>query len=304
MREDKANKKINWCDFECTLGELIKKGYVSTELDVALSEIRDMFVMFLNDTVDSNVLIQMSKDAEENKWGITSLSKFLGDLSETDYCNLGFAKRTDHYDLYNYLFINFNYTSLFDNYIYLDRNQFVPNRYKTIDTNFSFWPNPNGYSGNVSNEKTVWSSYIMTNTIHPHGYQNIPRSLLFGIEDEKYLSNKELNRFNKSYWAQNDKKYAKYFDDASLFVIYGASISETDSWWWKKVYGCLLEGKSELIIYYYNIGLDCEHVKQIFIDACKITTTKMEIESVKEKIYVVLYEDGNENILFAMNSKK
>lgn len=55
-----------------------------------------------------------------------SLSLFLKDLSEVDFKKFKFPKTTTHYNMFNFLFVNFNYTSLLDSYIYLDKNQFDP----------------------------------------------------------------------------------------------------------------------------------------------------------------------------------
>lgn len=43
----------------------------------------------------------------------------------------------------------------------------------------------------------------MTDVIHTRDYQNIPRLLLFVLENEQYKNNRELRRFYKSYWAQD-----------------------------------------------------------------------------------------------------
>lgn len=305
MTEDKQNNKENWSDFEYSMGELIEERTSPQILNNALKEIQNKFSLFLNEIVTPDVLLKISEDAEVNEWGINALSYFLGDLGKDDYEKMRFPKTTDHYHMYNYLFVNFNYTSLFDNYIFLDKHQFNPHRFKTVDRNFQFYPNPNAYALERAGDGTIWSSYIMTNTIHPHGYQNIPRSLLFGIEDEKYASNLELTTFNKSYWAQNNQKYKKYFDDAELFIIYGASIGKTDSWWWKNIYNSISEKDSELIIYYYNNSdYTSEQVKQLFIDSCKVDAEEEDILSVKERIYVVLYDDNSDNFMFGLNTKE
>lgn len=301
MAEDKKNGKENWSDFENSLGELIKVGIPPQDLDNALREIQNMFLLFLNEIVSPEILLQVNEEAEVNQWGINALSRFLGDLDEKDYDLIAFPEETYHYDMYNYLFVNFNYTSLFDNYIYLDRGQFDPHKHKTVPTNFSFMPNPNGYNKTGCDERTVWSSLIMTDTIHPHGYQNIPRSLLFGIEDEAYKDDRKLNKFNKSYWAQNNLKYKKYFDDARLFIIYGTSLGKTDSWWWKNVYNSLLNTNSELIIYYYNnCSCDQEYVKELFINTCADSLDKDEVQKVKSKIFVVLYTNSRDHNMFQL----
>ena len=61
-------------------------------------------------------------------------------------------------------------------------------------------PNPNDFDGNT---KITWFSYIMTDVIHTRDYQNIPRLLLFVLENEQYKNNRELRRFNKSSWTQD-----------------------------------------------------------------------------------------------------
>ena len=303
MREDKCNGKENWSDFECSLDELLQSSASAETLEDALKEMQSMFLLFLNEIVTPEVLLKLNDDIAKNEWGKNALSRFLGDLTQDDYEKMDFPEKTRHYHMYNYLFVNFNYTSLFDNYIYLDKYQFEPRPYKTVDTNFVFRPNPNGFKKEGMNEKTMWSSFVMIDTIHPHGYQSIPRSLLFGIENNEYISNRVLNRFNKSYWVQSDQKYKSYFDDVKLFIIYGTSMGETDNWWWKNVYNCLLSGNSELIIYFYCNGcLEKENIKQMFIDACKIVDSEEEISRVKEKIYVVLYNEESSIKMFALKN--
>lgn len=300
MEEDKE-KTENWSDFECAMGELLKQGISTKKLEEALKEIQSMFLLFLNEIVTPQILLRLNDNIAKNKWGIKALSSFLGDLDQEDYEKILFPTKTNHYHMYNYLFINFNYTSLFDNYIYLDRYQFEPHPYKTVDTNFVFYPNPNGFSNMGIDARTQWSSFVMVDIIHPHGYQNIPRSLLFGIEDSEYLSDRELNRFNKSYWVQSNPRYKSYFKDTELFIIYGTSMGETDNWWWKNIYDCLLNENSELIIYYYcSESVSKDRVKDMFITACNIDASEKDNIKVKEKIYIVLYNEQSCKKMFTL----
>ena len=145
----------------------------------------------------------------------------------------------------------------------------------------------------------------MTDIVHPHGYQNIPRSLLFGIENNEYISDRVLNRFNKSYWAQDNPKYKSYFNDVELFIIYGTSIGETDNWWWENIFDSLLNKNSELIIYFYkDKDIEKDDVKSIFINACKIRNayTEEDINKVKEKIYIVFYNETSSHKLFTLKN--
>ncbi len=305
MTKDKQENKKNSSDFESSIVEIIKDGTDTHKLDADLKEMQNMFLLFLNEIVDTDILLEINHDAEEQKWSSHAISSFLGDLNEGYYKRMMFPKKTGHYDMYNYLFVNFNYTSIFDNYIYLDRKQFDPHIHKTVDTNFRFYPNPQSYhvfEDRPFNNETKWSSYIMTETIHPHGYQSIPRSLLFGIEEECYAADNDLKKFNKSYWAQNDQKYKTYFDTAELFIIYGASIGKTDGWWWRNIYNSLSNTESELIIYYYDESGERneEEIKNIFIEACGFEDHEYRDMLILDKIYVVLYNDKSRLKMFSL----
>ena len=94
-------------DFVAQQKDLLEKANSSAE---DLKEIQNMFLLFLNEIVNPEILLKVSEDAEANKWGMNALSKFLEDLSKEDYEKMYFPKRTQHYHMYNYLFVNFNYT--------------------------------------------------------------------------------------------------------------------------------------------------------------------------------------------------
>ena len=301
MKEDHEQNKENWCDFESSvdelLGEMINDGRQGEipKLETDLDAIQNSFSRFLNDIVTTDVVLKLNDKSKANKWADTSLSKFMGDINPKDY--MMFVKNTYHYNLYNFIFVNFNYTELLDNYIYLDKSQFEPHRHKNADRNFTFFPNPDGKLTEF-NEDTSWSSYIMTNIIHPHGRQNIPRSMIFGTELENYDKSKAEKRLIKSYWAQDDLKYKRYFKDTELFIIYGMSMSNTDGWWMNNIYNSLKMRESELIIYNFEEELSDDDVKQKFLDACTYVDAS-ESENVKAKIYVVQLQN-NENYFLGL----
>lgn len=303
MKDDFADKKKNWCDFENSVDELlqekINEGKVDEipNLEKDLDEIQNAFSRFLNDIVTTDVILRLNDESKSNKWANTSLSKFLGDLNQKN--ELNFAKETNYYDLFNFLFVNFNYTELLDNYIYLDKLQFDPHRHKTVDRNFTFYPNPNGNLKDF-NENTSWSSYVMTNIIHPHGVQNIPRSMIFGTELAEYDKSKVEKRLIKSYWAQDDLKYRRYFEETELFIIYGMSMSKTDSWWMNNVFDALKREQSELIIYNFEKDVSDEDVKDRFLMACTYGKA-IDIEKIKEKIFIVQLQNNDNYFLGLKN---
>ena len=290
MTEDREEEKENWSDFELTISELVKDASVPIkEIEKCVDEFQSHFTRFLNDLVDADVLLKINSDVREKGLAIQSLSHFIKDLDR--FCNIQFPENTGHYDLYNYVFFNFNYTSLLDNYLYLDKGQFDPHNWKSADRNFTFYPDLRGMRGNA----TMWSSYLVTDVIHPHGVQAVPRSILFGIDVPEYdKGTSKEKRLIKSYWAQYDVKYKAYFNDAELFIMFGMSISKSDGWWLDQIFDAILIRDAELIIYKYGTETP-DDVKEAFIEACirHSDSPDKDVEKVKEKIYIVTFEKNN-----------
>ena len=203
--------------------------------------------------------------------------------------NLNFIKKINHYDLFNFIFANFNYTPLLDNYIFLDKIQFDPHKFRGVDRNFNF-----KYQIPDQSEIDLYS-YLVTEVIHPHGFQTTPRSILFGIDLELYSKKKGVKkRLVKSYWGQYEVKYKSYLEESNLFIIYGMSFGKSDAWWMDTIFDQLLKREAELIIYKY--GNDSrEIVKDMFINCCirHKKSTIEEINIVKEKIKVVTFTKNN-----------
>ena len=70
--------------------------------------------------------------------------------------------------------------------------------------------------------------------------------------------------------------YIFYFDETELFIIYGMSLSKTDSWWLNNIFQSLKKEKAELIIYFYGMNLSIEDIKDKFIKACNNGTDDEE----------------------------
>lgn len=299
MKEDKEKGKKNWSDFENAISELYFKGNNSiTEIESCIDKFQDIFTRFLNELVDANTLLEVDKVMRNKKLSIQTFKNFLKDLEDVD--NLKFSSNTNHYDLFYFVFLNFNYTSLLDNYIFLDKEQFDPHCYKYSDRNFKL-----EYDSNTRDRTTFLSSYLISDIIHPHGVQDISRSILFGIDldnsdkgnSDKGNSDKrnpEEKRLFKSYWAQYDIKYKSYIEDAELYIIYGMSLGKTDAWWMDSIYEEIKKRDVELIIYKHG-NEDKERVIELFFDCCvrHINSSEDEKNKVKSNIHVVTFTKNN-----------
>ncbi|WP_024406235.1 hypothetical protein [Streptococcus suis] len=94
--------------------------------------------------------------------------------------------------------------------------------------------------------------------IHPHGVQQIPRSILFGGGK---ISGEAYTLLSKPLVARYEENFKSVIEDAKLYVIYGMSISETDLWWWQQIARNISDEDSQLVIYNF-LGKKSEYEKQ------------------------------------------
>lgn len=314
MKQAKDNNKTNWSDFEAILTERLQSISLESnkeinKLDEDLNEIQREFSKFLNDVIDGEIITKLSRATEilkkmnindktvEMDYPIRTLSTFIADLPEEQFDNMKFNNRIHNYDIMEYKIINFNYTSLLDNYIYLDKNRFNPEPHISSYNNFTFYTNPNNFENHKSNNYVdPYINLSPIDVIHPHGFQDVPKSLLFGTEIECENARDPRRTFKKSFWARCAERYDSLFVETELFIIYGCSLGTSDSWWWRKIYNKLVEqNPAELIIYNYG-DEEPEVIKNRFIYGCCIEENNNEtLEMVKNNIYVINFGPKTNN---------
>lgn len=252
----------NWCDFESALTKKIEEVIQQLKLlnikDGEIlynkilndwAEIQLLFADFLNEVIPS-VLLKKSGIMR----GGDCKTKFLGDLAPEDLKKLNFS--IHHHDHVEYNIVNFNYTTLLDNYLTADDD---PRPYVKSINNMNFhWPD-----GRFMTQLSVKSK---TRVFHPHGTLSIPSSIKFGNSENvmqysasevmrnAYLYRPEMLRkkLNKAYWYQNNPEMENYVEQTDLFVIYGLAIGPSDKWWWNMVAKLVVESNKEVIIYCYD----------------------------------------------------
>lgn len=288
MKEDRRRGKENWSDFENTISELLDERISVQKLETCIDEFQGLFTKFLNELVDAEILLDLNKLVTKNRLSIQSMGCFLKDLGDSE--KLQFTNETHHYDLFYYVFANFNYTSLLDNYLHLDKIQFDPHIHRTVDTHFYFKENTKMFGSTTSR-----SSYLVSEIIHPHGTQDIPRSILFGIDLPEYdKGESQEKRLVKSYWSQYDVKYKSYMEEAELFIIYGMSLGRTDAWWMDEIFQSILDRDVELIIYKHG-DEDRDSIKKMFIDCCirHVDCSEETKKKVEDNIHVVTFDNND-----------
>ena len=84
-----------------------------------------------------------------------------------------------------------------------------------------------------------------------------------------------------------------------MFIVYGASLGVTDSWWWNNIFDSVLNKGSELIIYSHSIT-DKAIVKSRFVDACQNSCSDADRDAVCDRIYVAPIIEGK-TVMLSMN---
>lgn len=319
IEQQKSIGEGNWSDVEKTIESLTHRSPCDYEaLSGSLQQIQNEFSEFLNYAVNSSLLGRLSTDAEQHRWGLNTLQEFLKDIdNKIDLEKIPFGGRKDNHDLYNYFFVNLNFTSLLDDYLFLDQSQFNPHPHRSVTTNFKFINDPYQLVEPRTRKEKYWeyrdSNYLITEVIHPHGYQNIPRSLLFGTGCSGSSAQEAAQNLEKSYWSQANVKYAHLFEDTSLFIIYGSSLGQTDTWWWSHIAQTLLnneaesqEDKKALLIYTWKPQGegkdDKQQVLNHFFQVANVEDPD-EKKKLEEKICVRSYHSENDHVWLGMGDE-
>lgn len=306
MEKLREEGRDDWSDVEGVVADLLERHrWRARELSDALRHMQGEFSEFLSLAVPSDLLTDLGSDSMDRGLAMASLRGFLGDLKPEIYRRMRFPERVQNCDVYNFLFVNFNYTSLLDDFVYLDQKQFDPLPYKTVDRNFVFRGNPSDVASASVRPGDTFSSYVMTDVVHPHGHQSIPRSLLFGIDEPARAAGNQDSglRLAKPFWAQNERRYKHLFADTELYIIFGCSLGDSDRWWWRHIAESLGQERStgdeafeyqpELIIYWFNGGsaaLTESEVREKFFRAAGMD----DPSDAAEFVHVVVYDNATD----------
>lgn len=303
MEDEQRKGRTEWSDIEAAIEALLAGPTKSEDIEKALDSIQVEFSAFLDTVVNPPLLTDLSSQVRDRQSTVTCLAGFMEDVTDSAaHGRMSTLQRMDIGDLFNFRFVDFNYTPLLDNYIYLDKEQFDPHPYRTSDRNLDFRPNPHGFDHRIGLKRGSMVSYVVTEVVHPHGAQHTPRSILFGIDSAAAGNAKRLA---KPYWAQNTVRHESYFGETHLFIIFGCSLGTSDQWWWNNIANALMDSKPALdnpdglspdLLLYWRRGnedgvLTQEDILKKFAAGAGRPDDRHLIEVLRERAYVVLYDD-------------
>lgn len=305
MEEALARGRENWSDIEAAVAAAVEGGrHRPEDIFADLRAMQAQFAEFLQGVVPNRLLGDLGADAVANEWSIRSLAEFLRDIKDSEtFKSMRFPTNTGaHYGLFNFLFVNFNYTTLLDNYVFLDQLQFSPRKWLTVDTNFSFKNDPGGHLHPRNATDAGQSGYVLTDVVHPHGVLSTPRSLLFGIdaEDDYDRGKSSFNQLKKPYWAQSNVLFRSHFAQTELFIIFGCSLGESDGWWWRNIVHAAINGDAEVIIYRRReVGLTVQSVKDSFLSVAGFDGSTADRANLESKLFVIVYDDSDDRVFLS-----
>lgn len=131
MAAAEKSAQEDWSDIEAAIGRLVRADGGRHSADAVYEStlaIQTAFSEYLQLVAPPELLARLGNDSAEGRLAVRSMGEFIGDVarSSTTFDTFVFPEETDHYDLFNYLFVNFNYTPLLDDYIFRDAQQFQP----------------------------------------------------------------------------------------------------------------------------------------------------------------------------------
>lgn len=305
MEEALAEGRENWSDIEAAVATAVQqRRHLPKHIFADLRSMQAQFAEFLQGVVPNRLLGALGEDAVANGWSIKSLAEFLRDIKDAEaFRSMRFPTNAGtHYGLFNFLFVNFNYTTLLDDYVFLDQVQFDPRKWQTVDTNFAFKNDPRGHLHPGNATDAGQSGYVLTEVVHPHGILSTPRSLLFGIdaEDDYDKGKNSYNHLKKPYWAQSNVRFRRHFAQTDLFIIFGCSLGESDGWWWRNIVQAVTGGDAEVIIYRRKeVGLTVRSVKESFLKVAGYEHSSADRAEAESNIHVIIYEDSDDRVFLS-----
>ena len=304
MEGEKRKGRNEWSDIEAAIEALLAGPTKLKDIEDALDAIQVEFSTFLDSVVNPQLLTALSGEVRRQKSTVTSLAGFIEDVVDgAAHGRMSILQRMNIGDLFNFRFVDFNYTPLLDNYIYLDKEQFDPHPYRQSDRNLDFRPNPHGFDHPIGFKGGIMVSYVVTEVVHPHGAQHTPRSILFGIDSSAAGNAKRLA---KPYWAQNAVRHESYFGETHLFIIFGCSLGNSDQWWWSNIADALMnagpaldnpDGLSPDLLLYWRRGsqdggLMQEDILKKFAAGAGRAGDGRLMQVLRDRAYVILYDDA------------
>lgn len=276
----------NWADLELGLGDMLE--FISKDKSEEFLDSKGVLEECLTEYLkNQNVLFEirnLEKATEKFKKNIINFSDEFNDEEKEKYKSTISTYRNE----INFSFITFNYTDALDRIIEECQK----------DTNVI------GYFKD-SNSDTRQMKILKP--LHIHG--RLDEGMVLGVNDESQISNESLKSDNdfKDYFIKqnvlkesgnlNIEKAKKIIDNSNYVCLFGLSIGDTDSLWWKYLLEWLQKDLNNRLVIYFkengNVSFSAQQIlrkrnecRKKFIKQAQCTKDEI-IDKVKRRIIII-----------------
>lgn len=276
----------NWADLELGLGDMLE--FISKDKSEEFLDSKGVLEECLTEYLkNQNVLFEirnLEKATEKFKKNIINFSDEFNDEEKEKYKSTISTYRNE----INFSFITFNYTDALDRIIEECQK----------DTNVI------GYFKD-SNSDTRQMKILKP--LHIHG--RLDEGMVLGVNDESQISNESLKSDNdfKDYFIKqnvlkesgnlNIDKAKKIIDNSNYVCLFGLSIGDTDSLWWKYLLEWLQKNLNNRLVIYFkengNVSFSAQQIlrkrnecRKKFIKQAQCTKDEI-IDKVKRRIIII-----------------
>lgn len=276
----------NWADLELGLGDMLE--FISKDKSEEFLDSKGVLEECLTEYLkNQNVLFEirnLEKATEKFKKNIINFSDEFNDEEKEKYKSTISTYRNE----INFSFITFNYTDALDRIIEECQK----------DTNVI------GYFKD-SNSDTRQMKILKP--LHIHG--RLDEGMVLGVNDESQISNESLKSDNdfKDYFIKqnvlkesgnlNIEKAKKIIDNSNYVCLFGLSIGDTDSLWWKYLLEWLQKNLNNRLVIYFkengNVSFSAQQIlrkrnecRKKFIKQAQCTKDEI-IDKVKRRIIII-----------------
>lgn len=232
LKQDILSKSYEtWADLELGLGKYTEELDSANELEEILTDI----------------INELSKhlQSQEKAFDITKFDrdKFIQDIQNPfNYFEKGYKEIFENYVHNSDWYINaisFNYTTVFDKLIGINKQDFFD-----IGKNIT---NRVNYFGKIEHIHGYTDDRMVLGV---NGIEQISKKSFHSDDDAKTVLIK--NEYNTAMQHRVEKVCENYINEAHLICIFGSSIGDTDNIWWKKILDRVLTDYCKLIIFHHE----------------------------------------------------
>lgn len=265
----------NWSDLELAIGKYTAHIASVEDLDIVMSDLQENLANYIAE-IDSKQHTVEKKSADEIRQDLISPYRHLKarEIESFNTLKMNFGNVSD----VNVL--SFNYTSTLEKILQLDNGRML------------------GADGN--------SKPILRKMTYIHNSIENKGSIVLGVDNPLQIENQAFQKDNiaqlylvkpkiiENAGALNEREALRKLEQANVISIFGVSLGETDTTWWKAIGHAVNSSPSRCLIY-YNFDLKNQsNINRQLASEARLKTRIVELLEIRDSTRVfVKQHDGS-----------